>query len=139
MKANREHVVPLSTRALAILEQMNPASPADALVFPGARNRPLSAATFGRVLERLGRGDVTAHGFRSTFRDWAADCTNFPREICEMALAHVIGSKAEQAYRRTDLRTKRAALMQAWCEYCSREPDAKDTVVPMWRKHELKG
>jgi integrase len=139
MKGDREHVVPLSTRALAILEQMETARAADALVFPSARNRPLASKTFARVLERLGRGDVTAHGFRSTFRDWAADCTNFPGEICETALAHVVGSKAEQAYRRTDLRTKRAALMQAWCEYCSREPDAKDTVVPMRRKHELKG
>ncbi len=70
------------------------------------------------TLGRMNRGDITAHGFRSTFRDWAAECTNFPREVVEIALAHVIEDKTEAAYRRGDLLDKRRQLMDAWAEYC---------------------
>ena len=71
------------------------------------------------LLRRMGRGDLTAHGFRSTFRDWAAERTNYPREVCEQALAHAIGDKVEAAYRRGDLFEKRRRLMQAWARWCS--------------------
>jgi integrase len=70
------------------------------------------------VLRRMGRGDLTAHGFRSTFRDWAAERTNFPRDVAEMALAHTIGDKVEAAYRRGDLFEKRRQLMEAWAKFC---------------------
>jgi integrase len=72
------------------------------------------------VLERMGRGDLTVHGFRSTFRDWAAERTNFPREVVEMALAHVIPDKTEAAYRRGDLFEKRRKLMEAWAQHCAK-------------------
>jgi integrase len=79
------------------------------------------------ILKRMGRNDLTAHGFRSTFRDWAAERTNFPREVVEMALAHTIESKVEAAYRRGDLFRKRRQLMEGWSRYCdtskSRAPD----------------
>jgi integrase len=72
------------------------------------------------LLERMNRTDLTVHGFRSTFRDWAAECTNFPNEVVEMALAHVVSNKVEAAYRRGDLFEKRRRLMDAWAEYCER-------------------
>ena len=83
------------------------------------------------VLRRMGRGDITVHGFRSTFRDWAAERTNFPREVAEMALAHAIGDKVEAAYRRGDLFAKRKALMEAWAKYCETSAPTGDKVVPM--------
>jgi integrase len=96
MKAGREHRVPLSNRALAILGDMRPlAGGDDSLVFPGSkRGKPLSDMSLTAVLRRMRRGDLTAHGFRSSFRDWCGEATNFPREIAEAALAHVIGDKA---------------------------------------------
>ena len=90
------------------------------LVFPGAQsNKPLSNMAFLQLLKRMGRGDLTAHGFRSTFRDWAAERTAFPRDVAEMALAHTIGDKVEAAYRRGDLFEKRRKMMDAWAGYCS--------------------
>jgi integrase len=80
------------------------------------------------LLDRMGRGNVTVHGFRSTFRDWAAECTNFPNQVVEMALAHAIEDKSEAAYRRGDLFKKRAALMSAWDSYCSA---VRGSVVPL--------
>jgi integrase len=89
------------------------------LVFPGnRRGKPLSNMSMLMMLRRMGRSDLTAHGFRSTFRDWAAECTNFPREVAEAALAHVVGDKVEAAYRRGDLFEKRRRLMDAWATYC---------------------
>ena len=100
MKASREHRVPLSGLALAILKQMNEIRESD-FIFPGGKkSKPLSNMAMLAVLKRLGRNDLTAHGFRSTFRDWAAERTNFPREVVEMALAHTIENKVEAAYRR---------------------------------------
>ncbi len=82
-------------------------------------------------MERMGYADLTTHGFRSTFRDWAAERTNFPREVAEAALAHVVGDKVEAAYRRGDLLEKRRAMMEAWAEFCEREPEGD--VVPFRR------
>jgi integrase len=88
-------------------------------VFPGGRTTaPLSNAAMASVLRRMGRSDITVHGFRSAFRDWAREQTNFPREVAEAALAHVVRDKVEAAYARGDLLAKRAELMAAWAEYC---------------------
>jgi integrase len=107
MKAGREHRVPLSAAAVAILEQMQEVREGD-FVFPGGkRGKPLSNMAMLAVLKRIDRGDLTNHGFRSSFRDWAAERTNFPREVAEMALAHTVGDKVEAAYRRGDLFQKR--------------------------------
>jgi integrase len=121
MKAGREHRVPLSARALAILEEMQRHPHAEeGFVFPGGKlGRPLSNMAFLMLLRRLGRDDLTAHGFRSTFRDWAADRTNFPAEVAEMALAHAVSGKVEAAYRRGDLFEKRRRLMDAWAEFAA--------------------
>jgi integrase len=126
MKAHREQRVPLSTRTLAILQDMHGLRSGDdpkAFVFPGAKSgKPLSNMAFLMLLRRMGRGDLTAHGFRSTFRDWAAERTNFPSEVAEMALAHVVGNKVEAAYRRGDLFEKRRRLMGAWADFLSKAP-----------------
>jgi integrase len=106
----------------------------DALVFPGdRRGKPLSNMAMLMVLRRMDRADLTAHGFRSTFRDWAAECTNFPREVAEAALAHVIGDKVEAAYRRGDLFEKRRRLMDAWASYCQATRTNDGRVVPLKR------
>ena len=112
MKAGKEHRVPLSERALANLDQINclDGDKGD-FVFPGGRlGKPLSNMAMLAVLQRMGRADLTVHGFRSTFRDWAAERTNFAAEVVEMALAHAIDSKTEAAYRRGDLFEKRRRL-----------------------------
>jgi integrase len=117
MKARREHRVPLSGAALAILEKTK--GKHKEFVFPGPSDRgPLSGMALLMLLRRLKRDDVTAHGFRSAFRDWAAECTNFPREAAEKALAHRVENATEAAYRRGDLFEKRVKLMEAWAEYC---------------------
>jgi integrase len=123
MKAGREHRVPLSSDALNVLERVKPLAGQDddPLVFPGRAGKPLSNMAMSKVLERMNL-DVTAHGFRSAFRDWAAETTGFPHEVCEMALAHTIGNKAEAAYRRGDLFEKRRELMDAWASYCAEKP-----------------
>ena len=122
MKAEREHRVPLSERALAILGELAKVRAGD-FVFPGQRaGMPLSNMAMEMVLRRMDLDGVTVHGFRSAFRDWAGNETHFPREIAEAALAHVVGDKAEQAYRRSDALEKRRALMAAWADHC--EPQA---------------
>src|SRR5215831_9947146 len=105
MKAHREHRAPLSARALSILAEMQAHRHSDdGFVFPGGKDgKPLSNMAFLMLLRRMGRGDLTAHGFRSSFRDWISERTNFPSEVAEMALAHVVGSKVEAAYRRGDM------------------------------------
>jgi integrase len=115
-KAKKEHRVPLTARVLTLL---GPPGPADALVFPSPNNtqRPLSDMTLTAVLRKMGRNDITVHGFRSTFRDWAGETTTFPREVIEAALAHRLKDKAEAAYARGDLFNKRRALMEAWSDY----------------------
>jgi integrase len=117
MKAGREHRVPLSPRCLEILARARELSGGSLYVFPSrSPERPLSNMVFLMVLRRMGVA-VTAHGFRSAFRDWASERTSFPREVCEMALAHAIPSKTEAAYRRGDLLEKRRELMLAWSDY----------------------
>src|ERR1700730_5866376 len=129
MKAGREHRVPLASRAVAILRQLEKDSTGE-FVFAGRdRNRPLSNMAMEMVLRRMNIDNATVHGFRSSFRDWAGNVTNFPREVTETALAHVIGDKAEQAYRRGDALDKRRNLMDAWAGYC--EPRQPANVVPM--------
>jgi integrase len=119
MKGGREHRVPLSAPAIAVLKRMR-GQGAD-FVFPGLKsNKPLSNMALLILLGRMSRGDVTTHGFRSTFRDWAAERTNFPREVAEAALAHAIDDKVEAAYRRGDLFEKRRRLMEAWAEFCAK-------------------
>jgi integrase len=129
-KAGREHRVPLSERAVAILREMEGAG-TDDYVFPGQRaGRPLSNMAFEMLLRRIG-SPYTAHGFRSSFRDWASNETHFPREVAEHALAHVIGDKAEQAYRRSDALARRRDLMDAWARHC--EGGTGDNVVALKR------
>jgi integrase len=97
-----------------------------AYVFNGARwGKSLSNMAMLNLLARMGRMDVTAHGFRSTFRDWAAEQTHYPREVAEMALAHVIGDKVEAAYRRGDLFEKRRHMMEDWAQYCAKPSPTK--------------
>jgi integrase len=119
MKGGKEHRVPLSDRAIEILQFMRQRREND-FVFPGQRNAGLSNMSLLAMLKIMHRTDLTVHGFRSTFRDWAAEQTNFPREVAEQALAHTIGNAVEQAYRRGDLFEKRRRLMLAWSEYCAR-------------------
>ena len=130
MKAEKEHRVPLSDAALALLQQMHDIRHSD-YVFPGGRDRrPLSEMSLLMLLRRMGHGDITAHGFRSTFRDWAAERTTFAREVAEMALAHAIPDAVEAAYRRGDLFDKRRKLMDAWAAYCAKvETDAGKVVA----------
>ena len=130
MKARKPHRVPLSARALAILTEVGPGAK-DAFVFPGqSEGRPLSNMVMKRLSLRMGLDDMTSHGFRSSFRDWAGECTNFPREVCEAALAHAVGNAVELSYRRGDALEKRRVLMETWAAYC--EP-RKDNVVPLTR------
>lgn len=131
MKMKKEHRIPLSREAVAILEALPRLGDTD-LVFTGTRGRPLSDATMTAVLRRMG-SDVTVHGFRSTFRDWASECTSYPHEVCEMALAHTIPNKAEAAYRRGDLFEKRARLMRDWAKFCGTVAKAA-TVTPIRSK-----
>jgi len=119
MKASREHRVPLSPHAVAILEEMRTIRVGD-FVFPGSRaGQPISNMAMMMTLRRMGRGELTVHGFRSSFRDWAAERTSFPRELAEMALAHAVADKVEAAYRRGDLFEKRRQLMGAWARYAA--------------------
>lgn len=120
MKAQREHRVPLSPRAHAIAKAAQAISTSKILVFPGrSADKPMSNMVFLMILRRM-KADFTAHGFRSAFRDWASETTNFPREVCEMALAHSIKDKTEAAYRRGDLFARRVELMLSWDAFISK-------------------
>jgi integrase len=131
MKAAREHRVPLSQRCLEIVEAMRKKG-TDGFAFPGPKlKEPLSTMAMAMLLRRM-KVEITVHGFRSSFRDWASETTGFPHEVCEMALAHTIANKAEAAYRRGDLFEKRRKLMEAWAGYCSSPKSAK--VVQLHRK-----
>ena len=116
MKAGREHRVPLSAVALALVAASKDAG-ADALLFPAPRGGQLSDMTLSAVMRRM-KVPAVPHGFRSTFRDWCSECTDFPREVAEMALAHAISDKVEAAYRRGDLFEKRRQLMEHWATFC---------------------
>ncbi|TIM38306.1 site-specific integrase [Mesorhizobium sp.] len=121
MKATRPHVVPLVPSAVAILKDLAEMRQND-FVFPGERrDRPLTAKALENQLRRMkASGDTTLHGFRSTFRDWAGDETNFPRDVAEMALAHKVGDETEQAYRRLTALAKRRKLMTAWADFIAK-------------------
>jgi integrase len=132
MKATREHRIPLCDRAVAVLEKLAQAKMGE-FVFPGQRvGEPLSAFAMWNLLRRMGQDAVTVHGFRSAFRDWTGNETHYQREVAEAALAHVVGDKAEQAYRRGDALEKRRALMDAWANFI--EPRAGSNVVPMVKR-----
>ena len=125
MKGRREHRVPLADAAVAVLDRMRKVRENE-YVFPGERRATLSNMAMLMLLRRMGRGDITVHGFRSTFKDWASERTAFANEVSEAALAHAVGDKVEAAYRRGDMFEKRRRLMQAWAEYCaSSEPGIK--------------
>jgi integrase len=133
MKAGCEHRVPLSSRALELLAEMQAIRMGD-YVFPGLRRgRPLGVNALKQVLLRMKVEDATVHGFRSSFRDWAGEATAFPREVAEAALAHVVGDETERAYRRGDALEKRRKLMEAWAGFLS-APKASAAVVPLARK-----
>lgn len=137
MKGKREHRVPLSPRALAILEALPRGSGKGAqFVFQGiAAGKPLSNMALLKALRDMGREDLTTHGFRSTFRDWAADQTTFPSEVAEMALAHAVGDKVEAAYRRGDMFAKRRRLAESWSAYCQSAPRDDQAHVVQIRLH----
>jgi integrase len=132
MKAGREHRVPLSDPAVAVLVALRGilAHDPDAYVFPGTReSKPLSNMAMIMLLRRMKRGDLTAHGFRSTFRDWVSERTGYPREVAEAALAHLISDKVEAAYRRGDLFEKRRKLMREWAAFCGGRAQAQQRLM----------
>lgn len=117
MKMKRDHRVPLSPEAVAIIESVQGFD--DDLIFPGQRaGKPMTDVSLSKVIRRVGVGNATVHGFRSTFRDWAAERTSFPREVAEHALAHSVGSAVERAYARSDLFEKRREMMDTWARFC---------------------
>ena len=130
MKGHHEHRVPLSDHTVALLEEMQgPRS--NEFVFSRHGGRPLSNMALLMMLRRMGRSDVTAHGFRSSFRTWAAERTGFPREVVEAALAHVIGNKVEAAYQRGDMLDKRRELMAEWGEYCVNPASTRGSLLSL--------
>ncbi|MCA1910298.1 MAG: tyrosine-type recombinase/integrase [Magnetospirillum sp.] len=137
MKMKREHRVPLSTAALAVLDSVKEGAPSE-FIFPGVNpKKPLSNMAFLELLKDMPFSDrngerITPHGFRSTFRDWASEQTHYPNEVAEMALAHIVKNKVEAAYRRGDLIEKRSLLMEDWAQYCAIENRNGD-VVPIGR------
>jgi integrase len=136
MKGGKEHRVPLSARTLAILEEMQThRSGDDGFVFPGGKpGNPLSNMAFLMLLRRMERDDLTAHGFRATFKTWASERTGFQNEIVEASLAHVVGGKVEQAYRRGDMFEKRRRLMQQWATFCTAPAQERHHNVTALRK-----
>jgi integrase len=132
MKAGRDHRVPLSGGAMAILRAVRPEQPQpEAYVFTGRGSKTgLSNMSLSAVLRRMGKREITVHGFRSTFRDWAAESTQHPRELAEAALAHTLKDKVEAAYRRGDLFDKRRTLMNDWAAYCASSTVARAAGQP---------
>lgn len=132
MKADKEHLVPLCDRAIEILEELQPLG--GEFVFHGLKpDKPLSNMAMLSLLKRMERSDLTVHGFRSTFRDWAAEQTAYPHEMAEMALAHAVSNKTEAAYRRGNLFKKRIRMMQDWQKHCDTIATKAD-VTPINRK-----
>jgi integrase len=139
MKGGRDHRVPLSEPVMEITKEMKKfGDEAGGFVFRGGRKgKPLSNMAMMEVLRRMDRGDLTVHGFRSTFRDWASECTDFPGEVVEMALAHAVSNKVEAAYRRGDLFEKRRSLMADWARYAATSKSVLNTVVSLRRQPSL--
>jgi integrase len=135
MKAGRQHRVSLSDAAIEALDDMLQHRREDDLLFPGLkRGKPLSNMALLAVLRRMKRDDLTTHGFRATFKTWAAERTNFAREVVEAALAHVNGDKVEAAYQRGDLFDKRQALMDSWAEFCTKVSVTAE-IVSLWARN----
>lgn len=130
MKAGKEHTVPLSNAALDLLRNL-PKLEGCELIFPSVtkENKPLSDMTLTSILRRMGQKDITVHGFRSSFRDWAGDTTHFPKEVIENALAHQLKDKAEAAYARSTQLAKRRDLMDAWALYCSAQNSSAEPKI----------
>jgi integrase len=129
MKARREHRVPLPGRAMGVLGWMAGAKRSE-FVFPGrTADQPLSTGAFTALLQRMKVEDVTVHGFRSTFRDWCGEATNYPRELAEAALAHAVGNAVERAYRRSDALEKRRPMMEEWARFL--EPRTESNVIAL--------
>lgn len=126
MKAGREHRVPLSPRAVEILKLTRQLG--RDWLFPGKKGKQMSGMTMAMLLRRADM-EVTVHGFRSSFRDWAAETTAYSHEVCEAALAHTVGNKTEAAYRRSDLFEKRRRLMEEWAQYCDRPAAAEGVII----------
>ena len=129
MKRGKEHIIPLSDAAMAVLSCLNERR-ISKWVFPSAKpSVHISTGAMAALLKRMKRTDITPHGFRSTFRDWAGDTTNFTRDVIEFSLSHIVGEEAERAYRRGTALEKRTRLMQAWSDYATGEQTSN--VIPM--------
>jgi integrase len=133
MKMKKEHRVPLCDRTMIILHQMAEIRRSDFVFSNDKGDGAMSNMSLLMLLRRMGQKQVTVHGFRSTFRDWCAEQTNFSREVAEQALAHSLPDATEAAYRRADMLNKRRLLMQAWDKYCTMPP-RDSAVVPIRRK-----
>jgi integrase len=131
MKAGRQHRVPLSRRAVELLKEVQSIRRGN-LIFYGVHDGAMAASTLLHLAKQMAGAPVTVHGFRSTFRDWAAEQTSFPREVAELALAHNVGTEVERAYQRGDMFERRRKLMESWATYCNK-PAAKGEVVPIRR------
>jgi integrase len=130
-EVSEEHRVPLSDAAMAIMEAMAEGRQGGEFVFRGRkRGTSITIDSFWQLLRRMKHDDLTVHGFRSTFHDWCAERTNFPREVAEMALAHAVGDATERAYARGDLFQKRQQLAEAWARFCA-APESSGEVVPL--------
>jgi integrase len=129
MKSGKEHIVPLSERCLVTLKEMEQVRQNE-FIFPGRAGR-MWGTNFDYLMKSLGRGEVTVHGMRASFRTWAAERTNFPHEVAELCLSHAVSDEVVKAYKRTTLFDKRTKLMRAWSDYCSKPVPAGATVVPM--------
>jgi integrase len=135
MKSGREHRVPLCARAIEILKAVPLPDDPNAFVFPNARDgKPLSNMAMLELVRGMGRADIVVHGFRSTFKDWAAETTTHENIVTEMALAHKIDDEVEAAYRRGDLMQKRRALMNDWADYCAGNTARGGKVVKLQRR-----
>ena len=134
MKAGEEHAVPLAPAVVALLLKQRSLSGGGVYVFPGLKaGEPLGGSAMGWLMDkRLGRGELTIHGFRSTFRDWCSEVAGVERELAEKALSHAVGDATERAYNRTRLLEKRRLLMENWANYCGGAP-AGDNVLPLRR------
>ena len=130
MKAGKKHEIPLSPQAISVFEALRQQRLSE-WIFPGrSPRRPLSNMAMSMLLRRLDAGTYTVHGFRSAFRDWCGDRTNFPRDVAEMALAHRVGDEVERAYRRASALEKRRKLMEAWANFATTKP-VRDNVIPL--------
>ena len=135
MKSKRDHRVPLSARAQGVLQEAHEFADSSSLVFPSPRGGAISANTLSKLLRQLDI-DAVPHGFRSSFRDWAAECSDAPREVCELILAHVNSDRVEAAYRRTDLFEQRRVLMEQWSAFLGDQPKAARIILS--NRHNLR-